>query len=348
MSGSSLDGLDMAYCQFDETTDGYQWIITHAQTIPFDTSLRDELHQAPDISAKDLAALDVRFGKFIGHALAKWMQEEKLQPALIASHGHTVFHEPALGYSLQIGCGAHIAALTGTDTLTSFRQADIAAGGQGAPLACIADRDLLPGYAGYLNLGGIANVTIAGKNQAFTAHDICPCNQALNHLAQKKGFPYDEDGHIASNGQINEQLMESLVSFFPAVKNGAYSLSNQTVQSTWINALDQSPVSVEDKMATTVSAIVHLIIAHLGDLTGKMLVTGGGAFNGFLMDQMQTRGQLQQLDFEKADAQLIAFKECLLMAYLGLLHYHNKSFGLTGITGAMRESIGGVLHKAVK
>ena len=154
MSGSSLDGLDMALCRFDEIDSNVEWSIVASKTIPFPPFIAEALRSAPSLSGWDLMHLDSRFGRFIGKETQAWMNSHSLKADLIASHGHTVFHEPSRGFTLQIGCGANIAFESGIDTITSFRSADIAAGGQGAPFAPIADKALFPGYQAYLNLGG--------------------------------------------------------------------------------------------------------------------------------------------------------------------------------------------------
>jgi anhydro-N-acetylmuramic acid kinase len=230
MSGSSLDGLDMAFCTFDESPGVLKWSITDARIIPFSELWIVKLSEASSISGKELMKLDAEFGIFIGESVKQWMDEKKLKPDLVASHGHTIFHEPQQHFTTQIGSGAHIALISGVDTINNFRQADVAAGGQGAPFAPIADRDLFSGYNGYLNLGGIANFSIQLTDQNWKAWDICPCNQALNFLASKKGMRYDENGAMASSGKIDTELSEKLKAFFPSTSAKKPSLSNATVQ----------------------------------------------------------------------------------------------------------------------
>ena len=349
MSGSSLDGLDMAFCTFDESSGGINWSITDSRIIPYSEEWIMKLSEAASINAKELMKLDAEFGIHIGEKIKQWMDEKKWKPDLIASHGHTVFHEPQHHFTTQIGSGAHIATISGIDTITNFRQADVAAGGQGAPFAPIADRDLFSGYDGYLNLGGIANFSIQLTDQTWKAWDICPCNQALNFLAAKKGMRYDDQGAMAASGKINYDLREKLKKLFPAASGKKPSLSNATVQSTWLSLLAESMEDVDDLLATTANAVAQLINEHIASVQktqARILVTGGGAHNSFLLQQLNAFGEEHAYAFEKPDDLIIDFKESLLMAYLGYLSYHHRPFGIAAITGAAHDTIGGSFHKA--
>jgi anhydro-N-acetylmuramic acid kinase len=349
MSGSSLDGLDMAYCTFDNSSGNIKWSIVDAQIIHFSADWMNIIRKAPSMSGKDLMKLDAELGIYIGHAVKQWMDEKKLYPDLIASHGHTIFHEPLQHFTTQIGSGPHIATITGVDTINNFRQADVAAGGQGAPFAPIADRDLFSGYTGYLNLGGIANFSIELMDQKWKAWDICPCNQALNFLAEKKGMRYDENGLLAASGKVNAELLEKLKLIFTANAQEKPSLSNATVQNTWLDLLSNSIETTEDLLATTVQAIAQLINEHISSAQkreARILVTGGGAHNSFMMQQLNAIGSENSISFEKPDNLIIDFKESLLMAYLGYLSFNHLPFGISAITGAGRDVIGGSFHKS--
>ena len=351
MSGSSLDGLDMAHCHLDQLAGKMEWSIMEARTIPFTDSWKKKLQTANTLQGFDLMQLDAQFGIFIGEEVKAWMEEKKIKADLIASHGHTVFHEPGLHFTTQVGSGAQIAAITKLDTITDFRQADVAHGGQGAPLAPVADRDLFSGYDGYLNLGGIANISIQLPDQNWKAWDIGPCNQALNFLAGKKGLPFDEGGKVASAGRIIPEIVEQLKKYFPPTSGNAFSLSNANVQKTWLDDLEHSQVNVQDLLASTSEAIVQLILDHLVSVRQTpttILATGGGAHNSFLLQQLNSYGKNKFYTFDKPDDLLIDFKESLLMAYLGYLSFYSKPFGIYSVTGATHDSIGGAYHKAIR
>jgi len=349
MSGSSLDGLDMAFCAFDNSTGHIKWSISEAQIVPFPSEWIDKLKAAPSLNGKDLMKLDAELGIFIGEKIKEWIKEKHLRPDLIASHGHTIFHEPNQHFTTQIGSGSHIASLTGIDTINNFRQADVAAGGQGAPFAPIADRDLFSGYDGYLNLGGIANFSIQEADKNWKAWDICPCNQVLNFLAEKKGKRYDHNGSLAASGKVNSEVAEKLKAFFPAESKSKPSLSNETVHNTWVEVISTSKKDIIDLLATASFTIAQLINEHISTVkkeNARILVTGGGAHNSFLMQKLNSIGHEYSFSFEKPDDLIVDFKESLLMAYLGFLSYQHQPFGIKGITGAVHDSIGGSFHKA--
>lgn len=351
MSGSSLDGLDLALCVFRGSYRHPEWSLDQHTKIPFPEVMKTRLANAHHASGFELMQLDADFGSFIGQEIKQWMDKEGISADSIASHGHTVFHEPALGFTTQIGSGSHIAHITGIDTITSFRNADVAAGGQGAPFAPIADKPLFPGYDAYLNLGGIANVHITTDDGQAKAWDIGPCNQALNFLAAKLGKDYDANGDIASTGKIIEHLVSDLISKFPFKDGSPLGLSNEMVRKTWISMLDQAPQETADLLATAVEAIAQLTVGHISPFAKKettILVTGGGAHNAFLMHRLQEHGRQANIKFELPEKKIIDYKECVLMAYLGFLTSGDHPYGIHSVTGATSDTIGGALHKAVR
>ncbi len=351
MSGSSLDGLDMALCRFDETGAATDYQIEAAITIAFDRDWSDKLREAPFMSGKELMQLDADFGAWIGHQALQWLKSPERTADLIASHGHTVFHQPDHHFTTQIGSGAHIAAVAGMDTITSFRNTDVALGGQGAPFAPVVDRGLLAGYQGYLNLGGIANVTVLTQDDIWKAWDIAPCNQVLNYLAQQSFEPFDRDGHIAAAGKVHPEMLAELTAMFPFRGSSAFSISNETVWSTWIRYLDGKESDNKDLLATATEAIAHVLLEHLAPVItrpAKVLVTGGGAHNAFLIEQIRRKGETACISFHLPDQQIIDYKESLLMAYLGYLYLKDRSYGISGMTGARRDSLGGAYFKAPK
>jgi anhydro-N-acetylmuramic acid kinase len=351
MSGSSLDGLDMALCRFEEIDSIVEWSIVASKTIPFPPFISEALRSAPSLSGWDLMHLDSRFGRFIGKETRAWMNALSLKADLIASHGHTVFHEPSKGFTLQIGCGANIAFESGIDTITTFRSADIAASGQGAPFAPIADKALFPGYQAYLNLGGIANVTIHTSDGNWKAWDIGPCNQALNHLAMKAGQPYDAEGKMAAGGVVVKPVVDALLSMFPYNGGQPKGLSNAEVQSSWIKYLHESDESTINLLASVTEAIALLIHDHLQLFRGvaiKILVTGGGAHNTYLINRLNALSTGDHFKYHLPSSEVINYKECLLMAWLGYLTVQGRSYGIDEVSGASRDTIGGAIYKATR
>ncbi len=160
-----------------------------------------------------------------------------IKPELIASHGHTIFHEPEKGYTLQIGDGQTIADLTGITTINDFRSKDIELGGQGAPLVPIGDALLFNEYDFCLNIGGIANISF-DKNGKRLAFDICAANQLLNLLSMQLGAPFDRNGAFAQLGKLNVPLFKKLNNDPYFLTEPPKSLSNQYVQNAFTTLLE--------------------------------------------------------------------------------------------------------------
>jgi anhydro-N-acetylmuramic acid kinase len=351
MSGSSLDGLSMSLCQFDEGHEVISWKILEVQTVSFPEQIGLALKSAPNLSGFELMKLDAAFGKFIGLETQKWIRAHGLKADYIASHGHTVFHEPGLGFTKQIGSGAHIAEVTMLDTITTFRGADVAAGGQGAPFAPVADKALFPGYEGYINLGGIANINLLTQHGQWKAWDIGPCNQALNFLAARTGHEYDPEGQLAAKGSANKKIVNSLLAMFPFHDGQPKGLSNAEVQASWIQYLQPSEDDVFDLLASVTEAISQMILLHLNPIIqkpAKILVTGGGARNTHLINRLSSLAEPSGITFHLPDSEIIDYKECLLMAYLGYLTMHGLPYGINNITGASVDTIGGAIFKAIR
>ena len=351
MSGSSCDGLDMAMCHIEEVSGRVKWEIIDSITIPYSPTWKKSLQSAASCTGYELMKLDAALGEWIGHEIKMWSAGKNWDVDYIASHGHTVFHEPALGFTTQIGSGAHIAEQTCLPVLTSFRTADVAHGGQGAPFAPIADRALFEGYDAYLNLGGIANIFLRSSDDQWHAWDIGPCNQALNHLAKKSGHEFDAGGILASQGAVLDAVRHDLVAMYPFQGGIPRSLSNKQIQKTWIEYLDVRTEDAADLQSTATLAVADMITLHLSPILirpAKILVTGGGAHNDHLLQLLRRLGTDFGYTYEVPSHQIVDYKESLLMAYLGYLTMHDKPFGTHLFTGASGDCIGGVLHKAYR
>ncbi|MEO6130923.1 MAG: anhydro-N-acetylmuramic acid kinase [Saprospiraceae bacterium] len=350
MSGSSLDGLDIALCQIEENEDSVQWKIEDTTTISYSGEWYRQLESAPVLSGKDLMQLDAYFGDFIGEQTKNLIDARGWKADYIASHGHTVFHEPSRGFTTQIGSGAHICLKTGLDTITSFRNADVAAGGQGAPFAPVADRALFSGYEGYLNLGGIANISLIDNKDVWYAWDICPCNQALNFLARKSNLSYDRGGALALQGARLDSILHDLIAMFPFNSGLPKGLSNAEVNSSWLDYLSSRTENITDLLGTTTLAIADLISIHISSIIkrpAKILMSGGGVYNDHLIKLLRRAGQDFGLTFEIPASEIIEFKECLLIAYLGYLTMNGKPYNIHTQTGAGQNMGGGALYRAV-
>lgn len=354
MSGSSLDGIDLAVCQLDfEDNRLVAWQIKEAVCLPYDAHWQGRLKTATQLSGRDFMALHADLGRLYAQKINAWLPTINIKPSLIASHGHTVFHEPALGFSTQIGCGATISEQTGITTVCDFRNSDIAAGGQGAPFAPLADKFLFSDYQGFINFGGIANISIKTAENKLVAFDVCACNALLNAVCQNElGIEYDDAGTIAQTGQIQPQLLELLNR--PEYLSLPYpkSLSNDWVQANAVQVLLNSAYSAPDKLRTATEHIALQLakdirltlenekVDHQNQFT--LLATGGGAFNQFLIEQLGNKIAPHALFVP--DSKTINYKEAALMALMGAFRVLNLPNNLTSATGASREVICGAIY----
>lgn len=353
MSGSSLDGLDMALLQFGYDRERNQllhWELLAAETRAFDQPLRKRLAGAHELPSAELMRLHTALGRQFGVWAAAFLQERNLQADWIASHGHTVFHEPAGDppFTLQIGDGAALAAAGGVPVICDFRSADIAAGGSGAPMAPLADTLLFPEYDAWLNIGGIANLTWRMPGMGLYARDITGANQILNALAAEAGRDMDTDGRLAAKGVVIGALLEEALATAPSPDIKA--LSNQWVRELQVALFCRWPGRVEDRLATMTACIAVLIARALKadpptvSSSRRMLLSGGGACNMHLTGCL--RHALMPLGWqpETAGEHITHFKEAALMALAGLLRWYGHPNFLPAVTGARRAVSGGAIY----
>jgi len=341
MSGSSLDGLDLALCHFEKTADRWEYEVIAAQTFPYHKDLQDRLAKAIEISAFEFVKLDVELGTRIAQTVNVFLSGQQVKPDFIASHGHTIFHQPAIGVTSQIGSGAVIASHTGITTVCDFRTSDVALGGQGAPLVPIGDELLFGHYDACLNLGGFSNISFRqdGRRVAF---DISPCNMALNYLANQLNMPYDKDGETARRGAMNQTLFDNLNSLDFYRFRGAKSLGKEWFDTVFKPRLDESDLSVTDKLRTLTEHIAYqLAQSSAGNKGETMLVTGGGAQNVFLIERLRAIGTKSIII---PDEQTIDFKEAIIFAFLGILRMRGEVNCLKAVTGAKRDCCGGTVY----
>lgn len=338
MSGTSLDGIDLVYVKFDKNN--YQnFEILHSETIGYSYEWKQLLQNAIHSSEKELESLDIIYGKYLGETINNFIKNYKiLNIDFIASHGHTILHQPQNGITLQIGNGKEIAKITNQKVVCDFRTQDLKLGGQGAPLVPIGDELLFSNYDFCLNLGGFSNISFK-KDEKRIAYDICPVNIVLNFYVNKIGLDFDESGKIASEGKINVALLEKLNALEFYQKLPPKSLGLEWVQ--------QHVFPLIDDLETNISSILRTFVEHIAIQIGKViynndsvLVTGGGVFNVFLMQRIQFYANN---NIKKVSNQLIDFKEALLFAFLGLLKINNQINCLKSVTGATKNHSSGVI-----
>ena len=341
MSGTSLDGVDIAYCEFSfDTLWSFQLI--HAETIVYDEFWKKILGEIHNASAEKISEMECGYGNFLGNLVKNFCTKYKLNPDFVSSHGHTVFHQPSKGFTKQIGSGAHIAAHAGFPVICDFRSLDLALGGQGAPLVPVGDKYLFSDADYCLNLGGIANISFDYNYQRI-AFDICACNLVLNYYALKKGVSFDKDGQIAASGKINTSLLNSLNSLPYYSKTFPKSLGREDVEKDIISLIDSLNLSAEDVLSTYCEHISF----QIANVTGKtkkgkrMLITGGGALNGFLKNCIIRNSNTEIIIPKK---EIIEFKEAIIFAFLGVLRIRNEINCLKTVTGASKDSCGGAIY----
>lgn len=348
MSGSSLDGLDIAFVALTEISGRWQYQILNAECRPYAQEWKEALKGAADMTVPEFLRLHSAYGHYLGNEVLRFIEKHGLQHQVhfIASHGHTVWHEPGAATTAQIGDGAAIAAVTLLPVISDLRQVDVALGGQGAPIVPIADRLLFGESALCLNLGGIANVTLNGDRPI--AFDICPANQLLDALAARSGKPYDDGGSLARSGRPLPALLEAWNDQGFYRREAPKSLHNGFVQELLLLIPDGTPT--EDALHTAVLHMCEQIataIARNGTGADKrqMLVTGGGAFNDFLIEQLGPAFDRHGLEIEisRPEAQLIEFKEAVAMALIGALRWREENNVLGSVTGARSNSINGAM-----
>ena len=346
MSGTSLDGLDICYVRFNFLNDQWQVSELKTKSIDYSTTWRKSLSDAYYYSTEEMIALDLSYGDFIATRVKEFMDEEKLtnHVDLVASHGHTIFHQPDKGITVQIGNGQVIANRLQKKVVSDFRSKDVSLGGQGAPLVPIGDRFLFSEYEVCLNLGGIANVSF-DKHSERKAFDVSPCNLPLNKIMREDfGKEFDESGKYAAMGICSESLLEALNALQFYQDEPPKSLGLEWLHANFYPLLfgeAHNHLSSKDKLRTIVEHETDQIASVLNQHQLKsILVTGGGAFNGFFIDRLiaKTKGEIILPSKE-----IIAFKEALIFAFLCLRSLRGEVNALKSVTGASRDSSGGVI-----
>ena len=331
-----MDGLDLALVKFKEEGEHYDFQILAAETQPYPDFWKTQLSEAFHKQPEELTQLDKDYGRYLGEQVLAFAKKHNATPDFVASHGHTIFHKPEQHYTLQIGDGQELAKACGFLVINDFRSEDVSKGGQGAPLVPIGDKLLFSDYEICLNIGGIANVSYDENGQRI-AYDLCIANQALNYLAQMEGLPYDRDGELARSGEVDFTLLKKLNNLPFFIQEPPKSLGREffeTYQKDWLKGL-----SVPDMLATFVEHIALQIALPISFLPkGKILCTGGGARNKYLIERLQARTKHEVVVPKKM---IIDYKEALVFAFLGLLRLEGKTNVLASVTGAESDSCSG-------
>lgn len=338
MSGTSLDGLDLVYVKFRDSN--YKdFEIIYAETTAYNSRWKSILRNAITFSETVLKQIDIEYGILLGECVNEFRDKFKISRVdFIASHGHTVFHQPDKGITLQIGNGKKIAEKTNLKVVCDFRTQDVALGGQGAPLVPIGDELLFNEYDYCLNLGGFANVSFKEHNKRI-AFDICPVNIVLNFYVKKLGFEFDDGGKIAASGSLNLNLLNALNDLDFYKKQPPKSLGLEWVKEEVFPVIDKLEKDIPTVLRTFVAHSAYQISRIIKDST-KVLITGGGAYNSFLIQEIEN---YTKSPIKIEGKKIIEYKEALIFAFLGLLKLKNEVNCLSSVTGAMKDHSSGVI-----
>lgn len=353
MSGTSVDGLDIVAVSFSNNGSwGYNMI--KADSIDYPAELRQRLLDCINISAQELVYLDLDLGLFIAQKITEFLKDITTPIDLIASHGHTVFHQPENGMTKQIGDGQTILQKTGILTINDFRSMDVLNGGQGAPLVPMGDQLLFPDYDICLNIGGFANISFMDPGGNRIAFDTGPANLILNYLSRKTGRQYDPNGEIARKGKLIDDMYTDFNTLSYYTLKPPKSLGLEWVKHNIYKALDEADNDIHDLLHTCTKHISYHIneaiknefqdTQNSNDVI-KVLVTGGGVHNQFLMDCIKMDGQ--NINYILPSEEIIDYKEALIFAFLGILRYLGKENILRSATGAKIDSMGGTVHNNI-
>lgn len=342
MSGTSLDGVDLAHIQFD--IDGSQWSfqILECETIPYDSDWVNQLKSAVSFNPDQLVKLNLNYTQLLGTIIRTFIEKHQLNNLdAVCSHGHTILHQPQNGLTLQIGNLPAIAKFCHQKVVCDFRVQDVMLGGQGAPLVPIGDRVLFAGYDYCLNLGGFSNVSFENNEQRI-AFDISPVNTVLNFYANQLGFDYDDRGNIARSGKLQQDLFQSLNALDFYRKPFPKSLGFEYVKETVLPLMESFGITIEDKMHTFTQHVAFQIALALPIKKGKLLVTGGGAYNDFLIAGMQS--YMPEMEIIIPESNILEFKEALIFGLLGVLKLRAENNVLSSVTGAKHDHSSGFIY----
>ena len=341
MSGTSLDGLDLCLAQFKLSSGKWSFCIEKADTFKYTKEIKEKLGDAHNLSGNQLAYLNAWYGKWIAKKINEFMAHSP-HPSIIGSHGHTIFHNPSNGYSVQIGSGAHIAAITEIPCVCDFRMNDIARGGQGAPLVPIGDALLFNNFEICLNIGGIANLSFNNNKSARAAYDVCPANMAVNHLASSINLEYDHNGETGRKGTINAELLSQLNALDYYQQKQPKSLGREWFELNFLPIISNNSLATKDILRTVYEHIAQQISESFSEIPlGKVLITGGGAKNRFLTELITSKCKNEIVI---PSPSLIDFKEALVFGFLAVLYKHQIPSCLASATGAKTNSVGGCMY----
>lgn len=346
MSGTSLDGVDLAHIKFSLNNNKWTFEILESETIGYSQNWIDQLKSAVDFSETALEKLNQDYTSLLASIISTFIEKHQLKNLdAVCSHGHTILHQPQNGFTLQIGNLPGISTLTRQTVVCDFRVQDVRLGGQGAPLVPIGDQILFSDYDYCINLGGFSNVSFE-QNGTRIAFDISPVNTVLNYYANQLGLNYDDKGKISRTGKINTDLLNELNCLNFYQQTFPKSLGFEFVKRTIMPLIESYGIFVEDKLRTFAEHIAKQTALALPNKKGRMLATGGGAYNDFLIERIQS--YLPEMEIIIPSQKILEFKEALIFALLGVLKLRNEINVLSSVTGAKTDHSSGIIYSEIK
>lgn len=365
MSGTSLDGIDLAELIFTYSDEKWSFQILNAETVPYSFFWKNELREAINYSEEQLERLDFKYTEKLSEEISKFIKKHNIQEIdAVCSHGHTILHQPDKGFTYQIGNLPRISKTLKQTVVCDFRVQDVALGGQGAPLVPIGDKLLFPEYDYCLNLGGFANCSFENKGERI-AFDICPANIVLNKYAEKLGMDFDEGGKLAASGKVDEGLLQKLNTLSFYSEKPPKSLGLEWVKSTVFPLLEAAAISSEDILRTFTEHIAVQLASQFSDAStslsnrastepvlsavegvsnrASVLITGGGVYNSFLIKQLKN---LSSVAVIIPSSEIVEYKEALIFGLLGVLKLRDEVNCLASVTGATKDHSSGKIFRA--
>ena len=343
MSGTSLDGVDLAHIQFEIKNEQWSFEILESETVAYSEDWVNQLKLAVDFSKEQLETLNKEYTQLLAEIISDFINKYQISNLdAVCSHGHTILHQPQNGFTLQIGNLPEIASLTNQKVVCDFRVQDVQLGGQGAPLVPIGDSILFSEYDYCMNLGGFSNVSFEENNKRI-AFDISPANTVLNFYADQLGLHYDDKGKISSTGKIHTELLDKLNNLNFYQEQHPKSLGIEFVKEKILPLMESYKISIENKLRTFTEHIAIQTALALPKKQGRLFITGGGAYNDFLIFCIQK--QLPKLTIVIPEKKILEFKEALIFALLGVLKLRNETNVLSSVTGAEKDHSSGFIYQ---
>jgi anhydro-N-acetylmuramic acid kinase len=342
MSGTSLDGVDLAFLHFHFDTEKWTFEIGVAETIAYPEDWIHRLKNGVTSSKDQLTLLNQDYTQLLGSIIQNFIKKHQLKNIdAVCSHGHTILHQPQNGFTLQIGNLPEIATICQQKVVCNFRVQDVKLGGQGAPLVPIGDRLLFSEFDYCLNLGGFSNISFE-QDEKRIAFDISPVNTVLNCYANQLGLDFDDRGKKAQSGNLNSALFDALNNLDFYSKPYPKSLGFEYVKEVVLPLMESYAITTEDKMHTFVEHVAFQIANALPVKKGKLLITGGGAYNDFLIERLQFYAP--KVTITIPEPKVLEYKEALIFGLLGVLKLRNEINVLSSVTGAEHDHSSGSIY----